>query len=201
MSFAVGFLLGIIGSIVANLIYRHYIYNKKPEIVICEKKILTYNSHNVPALKIKIYNNSSHEVVDIQIKLFGIKNRDKSNTLKSLYPLSNYCIDYLPAINDANCDYAYRPYLTSINHKNIHTEIRNYEKLLLFIRATDVYNSTITVKKEIFNTNELLEHGWDFDKCKSCDVTQHTHISTPNDKEIASNLKQQKINDCPFLKE
>ena len=200
MSFIIGFLLGVLGSIIANLIYRSYIYNKKPDIVICEKMILTYNSSNVPALKIKIYNNSSHEVVDIQIKLFGIKNRDKSNTLKSLHPLSSYCIDYLPAINDKNCDYAYRPYLTSINHKNIHNEIKKFEKLLLFVRATDVYNSTITVKKEIFNTNELIEHGWDFDKCKSCDVTQNTHISIPTEQEIENNLKNQKIKDCPFLK-
>lgn len=199
MSFILGFLLGIISGIIANVVYRHIIYNKKPEIIICENKILTYNSDNTPSLKIKIINNSSHEIVDIQIKLYGIKPRDKSNILKSLYPLSSYCIAYLPAINSQNCDYAYRLHLISSNHNNIHKEIKNFDELMLFIKATDVYNSTIAIKKETFKTSTLLEHGWDFDKCKSCDVTKSTHTSTPSNEEIENNLKKQKINNCPFL--
>ena len=199
MSFTVGFLLGVISGIIANLIYRYIVYNKKPEIEICKNKILTYNSKDIPSLKIKIINKSSHEIVDIQIKLYGIKHRDTSNNLKSLYPLSNYYIDYIPAINSQNCDYSHRAYLVSLNHNNIHEEIKKFKKLMLFIKATDVYNSTIAINTDTFESSELLEHGWDFDKCKSCDVTKNTHTSTPSKTKINANLKKQKINNCPFL--
>jgi len=196
LSLLLGGVVGLYSGVFANILYRKITYNKKPNISVCSNFILAYNSKNVPVVRFKILNKSMYEITDIKMKLYGVRYFDTQKTLKSLDLISSQHIDYLESFNkksEKNCDYAYRTSFKNVD--NIHEKIEEYDNLLLFIQATEVYNSTIQTIHKYFTRDNLKNYEWDFNICESCNLIKRENITKPSVNKSEFDL----IKNCPFV--
>ena len=186
---------GVLASWIASIIFRIQTYNKKPDITICDYIIKSFNSMNFPILRIKIINNSKTELADIKVKIYGINYNDAQKRHQIRNFIAQRELDFIPKFNknDKNCNYVYQ---TALKSKNIHTEIENFEELLVVVKTIDYYNNTIGIEEKIFKKENIKNYEWQFVDCE-CNATKRDDI-----KEIKyqENNFNEIMENCPFLK-
>ena len=161
----IGLISGVVGGIVANILYRIYTHNAKPEIEISNKLIQTAND-GVPVVRAKIINKTKNDLVDISIIFYGIEYLDRTKKLKAIKEIGSASIPFLSKfdINDHDSDYAYQVSLRSkVAGNNIHSYLSKFEEFTLFVKATDVFNNSINAFYKGYKTSDIVNNQWSFD--------------------------------------
>ena len=192
---------GTITGILASALYRKitFILSKKANIKICKYVIKRFTKNNVPAIQVKIKNESKKELADIYVKLFGITYYDSNKYHQNRVFLAQKHLDFLPEFNknDEECNYFYVPSLIS-TCDNIHNKIDEFEDILILVKAINYYDNNILIKNEIIKTENIKNNKWSFTNCE-CSTTKRDDVYTPKDDEIKLPAKDI-LTDCPCLK-
>jgi len=200
-SFLISIVSGVVGGIVANYLYRNAQYNNKPKIVVSDN-IIKAAQDGLPILRIKLINKTSYPLVDIEIIFYGIQYLDQEKKLKHIRPIASYTIPFIQEYDKSNpaCDYAYQASLKPIDQSsNIHEKL-GFEDYLVFIKATNSYNSTIKATYHEYSLHKILDHYWNFDvgdttnAQKRSDIKEMVFSVDIKDKDKITNI----INKCPF---
>lgn len=197
----VGVGVGVISGVIANLVHRHYTYNNKPKLEICENLIKDF-TNDEPIIRAKVINKGKNPVTDIKLVLYGVEYLDSDKKLKSIDSIAENYIDFLDKYDDSvssECDYAYRASFRC-HSKSIHTVIKEYDDYLLFVKGTDTFNSSMIAKYNPIDKNNIKDPTWKFDKCDTCASTKHKEIQIPTEDKINAFYNKRKTPEsCPLV--
>ena len=196
-----GITTGIIAGILASALYRRMTFNrsKKANIEICDYVIKRYTKDNVPAIQVKIKNESNKDLADVYVKLFGVTYYDSDKYHQNRVFLAQKHLDFLPKFDkkDKKCNYFYVPSLIS-SCDNIHEKINDFDDVLILVKAIDYYDNNIVIKDKIIKKENIKDNKWSFTNCQ-CSATRRDDVATPTNDEIK--LPAQDILDnCPCIK-
>ena len=191
--------VGLISGVAGAEVYRRATFgrSKKTDIEICDYVIKRFKSNGVPALQVKIKNNSPKDLADVEVKIFGIEYYDSEKYHQNRTLLAEKHLDFLPAYDakDKKCIFFYVPSLYSHSF-NIHEKIDAFTDILILVRATDYYDNNIVIKEKIIEKSKIKDNHWNYETCK-CTTTKRSDIRTPRKIHlpVESALEQ-----CPFIK-
>ena len=167
MEIALGFILGIIGSIIGSKIFRKDTYSKKPILEISNCLIEKEDNNK---LRIKIINKTDNEIINVQFILYGTLILDDEGKLKRLIKLSEKEIPYISKFHmeDKDFDFAHQIELAHLDGTSKLVDIiksDKYHHLRLLVKAECPYYGSITVENKIYKdlNKQLKDNSWSFE--------------------------------------